>query len=79
MLKLEYDEFGYVTTTLDGTLIELSEQAFTLIASMFERMDVNDGKAGATLLIASLANYFNIDREAIEETRKHIEPNKIIY
>lgn len=77
MLKLECDEFGYVTTTLNGTFLELVDQAFSLIVSLFERMD-GDGKAGATLLIAALANYFNIDREAIEETRKNIEHKKII-
>ncbi len=77
MLKLECDEFGYVTTTLDGTFFDIVDQAFSLIIALFERMG-NDGKAGATILIAALANYFNIDREAIEETRKHVVPQDII-
>ena len=74
MLKLEYDEFGYITTTINGTFQELVDQAFSLVVALLERMD--DGKAGATLLIAALANYFEVDREIIEETRKHINPLK---
>ena len=74
MLKLEYDEFGYITTTIKGTFPEIVDQAFSLVVALLERTD--DGKAGATLLIAALANYFNVDHETIEETRKHINPLK---
>lgn len=67
MLKLEYDEFGYVATAMRGTFLELVEQAFNLLVALFDRMG-NDGKAGATLLVSALIQHFNIDREAIEWT-----------